>query len=131
MSRNPAKKMMVAPRKNFPTAKLAAAPKFTTSPRKVKKLGLIPVAAIAPTILSSSHLLPVPIAPVRVAIFCWDGALLLPTRASAIVTQPCSHPQTSDFAGRLGILICPGVLLYRFFYIDVRASKNYSPKKES
>src|SRR5580765_3438967 len=72
MSRNPAKKMIAAPRKNLPTAKLAAAPKFTTSPRNVRTLGLIPVAAIAPTILSSSHLLPVPIAPVSVAIFRWD-----------------------------------------------------------
>jgi hypothetical protein len=76
MSKNPAKKIIVAPRKNFPTAKLAAAPKFTTKPRKVKKLGLIPVAAIAPTILSSSHLLPVPIAPVRVAIFAGMGHIL-------------------------------------------------------
>src|SRR6266478_1304969 len=74
MSKNPAKKIIVAPRKNFPTAKLAAAPKFTTSPRNVKKLGLIPVAAIAPTILSSSHLLPVPIAPVSVAIYGWEEA---------------------------------------------------------
>jgi len=35
---------------------------------------LIPVAAIAPTILSSSHLLPVPIAPVSVAIYGWEEA---------------------------------------------------------
>src|SRR6266567_1289016 len=61
MSRKPAKKIISAPVKNRPTAKKAAAPKFTTSPRNVRRLGLIPVAAITPTILSSSHLLPVPI----------------------------------------------------------------------
>jgi len=49
-------------------AKKAAAAKFTTRPRKVRRLGLMPVAAMAPTILSSSHLLPDPIAPVNVAI---------------------------------------------------------------
>src|SRR5258708_3056203 len=71
MSRKPAKKMIRAPAKNPPTAKKAAAPKFTTSPRKVRKLELPPVPASAPTILSSSHLLPVPIAPVSVAIFLY------------------------------------------------------------
>jgi hypothetical protein len=60
---------MIAPVRKFPTAKLAAAPKFTTSPRNVSRLGLIPVAAIAPTMRSSSHFEPVPIAPVTVAMF--------------------------------------------------------------
>src|SRR5207249_9859656 len=62
------KKIINAPVKNPPTAKKAAAIKFTTNPRNVRRLGLIPVAAITPTILSSSHLLPVPIPPVNVAI---------------------------------------------------------------
>src|SRR5277367_4344505 len=66
MSRNPAKKIIAAPVRKFPTAKLAAAPKFTTSPKKVSRLGLIPVAASAPTMRSSSHFPPVPIAPVNV-----------------------------------------------------------------
>src|ERR1700730_8414109 len=35
---------MNAPVRNPPIAKLTAAPKFTTSPRKVRKLGLTPVA---------------------------------------------------------------------------------------
>ena len=52
------------------TANITAAPKFTTRPRNVSTLGLIPVAAMTPTILSSSHLLPVPIAPVKVAMRC-------------------------------------------------------------
>src|SRR5271157_5858188 len=68
MSRNPAKKIISAAILKFPSAKLTAATKFTTRPRNVKKLGFTPVAARTPTILSSSHLLPVPIAPVKVAI---------------------------------------------------------------
>src|SRR5579885_1677391 len=68
MSKKPAKKMMKAPVRKFPTAKFAAAAKFTTRPRKVKKFGFTPVAASAPTILSSSHLLPLPLAPVSVAL---------------------------------------------------------------
>src|SRR5882757_3327816 len=60
--------MIRAPVRNLPTANITAAPKFTTRPRNVSTLGLIPVAAMTPTILSSSHLLPVPIAPVKVAM---------------------------------------------------------------
>src|SRR6202030_2985513 len=45
-----------------------AAIKLTTRPRKVRKLGFTPVAASEPTILSSSHLLPLPIPPVSVAM---------------------------------------------------------------
>src|SRR6266404_7605426 len=95
MSRNPAKKIIVAPRKNFPTAKHAAAPKFTTRPRNVRKLGLIPVAAIAPTILSSSHLLPVPIAPVRVAIFGGKGVSSKNARRCYrnAAVQPSANPR--------------------------------------
>src|SRR5580698_8100279 len=68
MSRKPAQKMITAAIRKCPSAKFAAATKFTTNPRNVRKLGLTPVAAKTPTILSSSHLLPVPIAPVKVAI---------------------------------------------------------------
>src|SRR5271166_6077261 len=68
MSRKPAKKIISAPVRKFPTAKLAAAAKFTSKPRNVSTLGLMPVAAITPTILSSSHLPPVPMPPVNVAI---------------------------------------------------------------
>src|SRR5438874_575219 len=56
------------PVRNLPTANITAAPRFTTRSRDVSTLGLIPVAAMTPTILSSSHLLPVPIAPVTVAM---------------------------------------------------------------
>src|ERR1035438_4088303 len=66
MSRNPAKKIIKAAVRKLPTAKRAAAPKFTTNPKKVSRLGLIPVAANPPTIRSSSHFPPVPIAPVNV-----------------------------------------------------------------
>src|SRR5579859_4467701 len=102
MSRNPAKKIIAAPRKNLPTAKLAAAPKFTTSPRNVSTLGLMPVAAIAPTILSSSHLLPVPIAPVSVAIFSGETRESAPPHVAAIVPQPRRHPQSTRPAGQFG-----------------------------
>src|SRR6202050_1479103 len=62
MSRNPAKKITIAAVLKRPVAKSAAAQKFTTSPIKVRTLGLIPVAASAPTILSSSQRLTTPIA---------------------------------------------------------------------
>src|SRR5271163_1127940 len=68
MSRKPAQKIISAAIRKCPRAKFTAATKFTTRPRNVRKLGLTPVAARTPTILSSSHLLPVPIAPVKVAI---------------------------------------------------------------
>src|SRR5260370_27766052 len=114
MYRNPATKIITAPRKNLPTAKLAAAPKFTTRPRNVKKLGLIPVAAIAPTILSSIHLLPVPIAPVSVAIFWWDEACAC-DHAGVIVAQQYSCSQTCDSTVQLEVRIGASVLFYRFF----------------
>src|SRR5260370_15526226 len=61
MSRNPAKKIIAAASRKRPVANIAAAQKFTTRPRNVRKFGLIPVAARAPTILSSSQRLPSPI----------------------------------------------------------------------
>jgi hypothetical protein len=68
MSRNPAKKMIIAPLRKCPTAKVAAAAKLTSKPKKVSRLGLMPVAASAPTMRSRSHFPPVPIAPVNVPI---------------------------------------------------------------
>src|SRR5215831_8254793 len=127
MSKNPAKKMITAPRKNLPTAKHAAAPKFTTSPRNVKKLGLIPVAAIAPTIFSSSHLLPVPIAPVRVAIFWRERACYFANIRVNIVTQArCCRKRA---AGQFGFATHVHAAFHRFFGIDVREVKEYSRVK--
>src|SRR5579885_2518357 len=95
MSKKPAKKMMKAPVRKFPTAKFAAAAKFTTRPRKVKKFGFTPVAASAPTILSSSHLLPLPIllsaSPylVRSSLLCvWASRKNAPISGSAHRTTP-------------------------------------------
>src|SRR5580765_85662 len=124
MSRNPAKKMIAAPRKNLPTAKLAAAPKFTTSPKNVNTFGLIPVAAIAPTILSSSHLLPVPIAPVSVAIFGGEVHVPPTNKHLFIVSQPCRGPQTTPSPqANLASDICCTALFHRFFSIDLAARK--------
>src|SRR2546428_10904890 len=68
MSGKPVTKKRTAQVKNRPLEKMAVEQKFTTKPRKVRRFGLIPVAASAPTILSSSHLLPLPIAAVKVAM---------------------------------------------------------------
>src|SRR5215469_2744684 len=111
MSKNPAKKIITAPRKNLPTAKHAAAPKFTTNPRNVSTFGLIPVAAIAPTILSSSHLLPVPIAPVSVAIIGGNNPRFFPLRASRYRTagpQPFANrpARQSNLEARFAPLFC-------------------------
>src|SRR5260370_34535213 len=108
MSRKPAKKMISAPVKKLPMAKKAAAMNFTSNRRNVRKLGLTPVAARAPTILSSSHLLPVPIAPVNVVIalvvsqthriFAKCNRLL---RLGGIVHQPHRTSQTANGYARV------------------------------
>jgi hypothetical protein len=51
-------------------ANIAAAQKFTINPMKVRTFGLIPVAASAPTILSSSQRLHVPIKRVIIIFYC-------------------------------------------------------------
>src|ERR1700733_9488042 len=60
MSKKPAKKITVAAILKSPVANIAAAQKFTVNPINVSTFGLIPVAASAPTILSSSQRLHVP-----------------------------------------------------------------------
>src|SRR5271157_4581790 len=95
MSRKPAMKMIIAPVRKLPTAKLAAAPKLTTSPRKVSKFGLMPVAASAPTMRSSSHFPPVPIAPVNVPMFMPRGNN---TAAGGLSQMVRAHPR--DFFHR-------------------------------
>jgi hypothetical protein len=71
MSKKPAKKITIAAILNNPVANIAAAQKFTINPINVNTFGLIPVAASAPTILSSSQRLHVPIK--RVIIFLQDS----------------------------------------------------------
>src|SRR5215467_14409785 len=126
MSRKPAKKIINAPRKNLPTAKLAAAPKFTTSPRNVNTFGLIPVAAIAPTILSSSHLLPVPIAPVRVAIFGWESAYSARKHARSYPSAASTETANRDFPqANLETEFRAAASLHRFFGIDLLFRASY------
>src|SRR5262249_23508452 len=114
-------------------------PKFTTNPKNVKTLGLIPVAAIAPTILSSSHLLPVPIAPVKVAISWWECARFFclcltgaNTRVSIVAQTlgapqtPCTHFSSSGCCGRIGRSFARGISAHRFFCIDLPQCRAYS-----
>src|SRR5437899_3919830 len=61
MSRNPARKISAAALPNRPRANITDAERFTSRPRNVSRLGLMPVAARAATILSSSQRLPSPI----------------------------------------------------------------------
>src|SRR5713101_7755038 len=70
--------------RNCPRAKCTAAQKLTNSPKNVSRLGLMPVAAIAPTILSSSQRLPSPIQRVNIEA----GALFPDWFARRIIRHP-------------------------------------------
>src|SRR5690349_11014433 len=95
---------MSAPVRNPPTAKKTEATKFTSNPKNVRMLGLIPVAAMAPTILSSSHLPPAPIPPVNVIAqrIVSQNAYLLRNRKDHLHPRhrtPGHNPQQSAKAG--------------------------------
>ena len=92
--------MIRAPVKKWPMANIAAATKFTTSPKNVRKLGFTPVAASAPTILSSSHLLPVPMPPVSVAMRDSLSGAMSPELSQSIALSVMSESYTSGAAGR-------------------------------
>src|SRR5665213_3549671 len=60
ISKKPARKITAAAERNIPVANSTAAQRFTTIPKAVRTLGLMPVAAIASTIFTRSQLLPLP-----------------------------------------------------------------------
>src|SRR3989442_553024 len=97
MSRNPARKISAAAFPNRPRANITDAERFTSRPRNVSRLGLMPVAARAATILSSSQRLPSPIP--RVSI---EPETFEPIRQARHHTTPRPIASSAERAAQLG-----------------------------
>src|SRR5712691_1937858 len=91
MSKNAAKNITAAAAWNFPVANSTAAQPFTNSPKKVSRFGLMPVAATASTIFSSSQRAPSPILRVIMEPFAE-----FPCRRPTNHTPPPPTPQAQQ-----------------------------------